>query len=221
MQLIIAGKPFELNERGGARVVQPRSGDSHISTSAADGCHSGTCGSLHGAAWWGTLPPSPERPNRDCLRRGATFVDTVQATCRCTATHYTDRRRRDFASRRKPRLPLTRATDRAASDLVVGSVVGDEEVTKWQRRQAGVEILWSLHVASVATALLCIAFGDMALAQDAAPACGGKVLENCAPNSGDTAWMLTSVALCADDDHPRPRPISTAAWCARRTSAIR
>ena len=47
----------------------------------------------------------------------------------------------------------------------------------------------------VATALLCIAFGDMALAQDAAPACGGKVLENCAPNSGDTAWMLTSVAL--------------------------
>jgi ammonium transporter, Amt family len=37
----------------------------------------------------------------------------------------------------------------------------------------------------VATALLCIAFGDMALAQDAAPACGGKVLENCAPNSGN------------------------------------
>jgi ammonium transporter, Amt family len=47
----------------------------------------------------------------------------------------------------------------------------------------------------LATALLCIAFADMALAQDAAPACGGKVLENCAPNSGDTAWMLTSVAL--------------------------
>ena len=36
---------------------------------------------------------------------------------------------------------------------------------------------------------------------DAAPACAGNpdprfaVLENCAPNSGDTAWMLTSVAL--------------------------
>jgi ammonium transporter, Amt family len=27
------------------------------------------------------------------------------------------------------------------------------------------------------------------------PACSAKVLENCTPNSGDTAWMLTSVAL--------------------------
>ncbi len=27
------------------------------------------------------------------------------------------------------------------------------------------------------------------------PACGGDVKENCTPNSGDTAWMLTSVAL--------------------------
>jgi Amt family ammonium transporter len=27
------------------------------------------------------------------------------------------------------------------------------------------------------------------------PACAAKVLENCTPNSGDTAWMLTSVAL--------------------------
>src|ERR1700742_37731 len=45
--------------------------------------------------------------------------------------------------------------------------------------------------------LLTLAFTDIALAQDAAapPACGGKVLQNCTPNSGDTAWMLTSVAL--------------------------
>ena len=42
----------------------------------------------------------------------------------------------------------------------------------------------------------------VAQAADAAPpACAGNpdpkfaVLENCAPNSGDTAWMLTSVAL--------------------------
>ena len=36
----------------------------------------------------------------------------------------------------------------------------------------------------------------MALAEDAGPpACGGKILEKCTPNSGDTAWMLTSVAL--------------------------
>src|SRR5215468_222351 len=27
------------------------------------------------------------------------------------------------------------------------------------------------------------------------PACAAKVLENCTPNSGDTAWMLASVAL--------------------------
>jgi Amt family ammonium transporter len=53
-----------------------------------------------------------------------------------------------------------------------------------------------LLVASVlGGALFCIAFGDIALAQDAVPACGGKVLEKCTPNSGDTAWMLTSVAL--------------------------
>ncbi|MGO4715038.1 ammonium transporter [Bradyrhizobium sp. 2TAF24] len=45
-------------------------------------------------------------------------------------------------------------------------------------------------------ALAWLAGGDFALAQDAAPpACGGKILEKCTPNSGDTAWMLTSVAL--------------------------
>ena len=45
-------------------------------------------------------------------------------------------------------------------------------------------------------ALLCLALGDVALAEDAGPpACGGKILEKCTPNSGDTAWMLTSVAL--------------------------
>jgi ammonium transporter, Amt family len=45
-------------------------------------------------------------------------------------------------------------------------------------------------------AVLGLALGDMAFAQDTAPpACGGKVLEKCTPNSGDTAWMLTSVAL--------------------------
>jgi Amt family ammonium transporter len=44
-----------------------------------------------------------------------------------------------------------------------------------------------------------IAFGDAALAQATAaaapPACDAKTLQNCTPNSGDTAWMLTSVAL--------------------------
>ena len=45
-------------------------------------------------------------------------------------------------------------------------------------------------------ALLCLVFSDIAFAEDAGPpACGGKILEKCTPNSGDTAWMLTSVAL--------------------------
>jgi Amt family ammonium transporter len=56
--------------------------------------------------------------------------------------------------------------------------------------------LATFGVAVLGTVLLYLAFSDIALAQDAAPpACGGKVLENCTPNSGDTAWMLTSVAL--------------------------
>src|SRR6476660_139050 len=53
-------------------------------------------------------------------------------------------------------------------------------------------------VTLLGTALLCFLLSDIALAEDAAaapPACGGKILENCTPNSGDTAWMLTSVAL--------------------------
>src|SRR6476660_4479473 len=56
--------------------------------------------------------------------------------------------------------------------------------------------LVSVVAALLGIAILCLAFGDIALAQDAAPpACGGKILEKCTPNSGDTAWMLTSVAL--------------------------
>jgi ammonium transporter, Amt family len=48
----------------------------------------------------------------------------------------------------------------------------------------------------VGIALLWLAFGGAAFAEDAGPpACGGKILEKCTPNSGDTAWMLTSVAL--------------------------
>jgi Amt family ammonium transporter len=36
---------------------------------------------------------------------------------------------------------------------------------------------------------------EAAAAQPAPPACDAKTLTNCSPNSGDTAWMLTSVAL--------------------------
>jgi ammonium transporter, Amt family len=55
--------------------------------------------------------------------------------------------------------------------------------------------LVSVVAALLGTAILCLAFGDIALAQDAAPPACGKILEKCTPNSGDTAWMLTSVAL--------------------------
>ena len=46
--------------------------------------------------------------------------------------------------------------------------------------------------AALSSAAVTIAFAEDA---PAPPACGGKILENCTPNSGDTAWMLTSVAL--------------------------
>src|SRR6195256_4371960 len=50
--------------------------------------------------------------------------------------------------------------------------------------------------ALLGTALLCFLLSDIAPAKSAAPpVCGGKILEKCTPNSGDTAWMLTSVAL--------------------------
>jgi Amt family ammonium transporter len=56
--------------------------------------------------------------------------------------------------------------------------------------------LVSFVAALLGTTILYLAFGDIAFAQDAAPpVCSAKVLENCTPNSGDTAWMLTSVAL--------------------------
>src|SRR5271169_2495930 len=50
-------------------------------------------------------------------------------------------------------------------------------------------------VALVGIGLVWLAFSGVALADDAPPVCGGKILEKCTPNSGDTAWMLTSVAL--------------------------
>src|ERR1700750_359754 len=55
--------------------------------------------------------------------------------------------------------------------------------------------LGTLMTVLLGLALLGAAFGSSALADDAPPVCGGKILEKCTPNSGDTAWMLTSVAL--------------------------
>ena len=70
-------------------------------------------------------------------------------------------------------------------------------------------------------ALLWLALGGTAFAEDAGPpACGGKILEKCTPNSGDTAWMLTSVALVLMMTC-RGSACSMAAWCARRMSATR
>src|SRR5437016_14376952 len=53
-----------------------------------------------------------------------------------------------------------------------------------------------LVAALLGTAILALLLRDIALAEAAAPpVCGGKILEKCTPTSGDTAWMLTSVAL--------------------------
>src|SRR3979411_273803 len=65
------------------------------------------------------------------------------------------------------------------------------ESWKYARRR-----LLPFVAALLGTALLYFLLSDIALAEDAAPpVCGGKILEKCTPNSGDTAWMLTSVAL--------------------------
>ncbi len=64
------------------------------------------------------------------------------------------------------------------------------ELRKYTRQR-----LVTLVMVLLGVALLFMAFGDIAFADDAPPACGGKILEKCTPNSGDTAWMLTSVAL--------------------------
>src|SRR6201998_3607855 len=50
-------------------------------------------------------------------------------------------------------------------------------------------------MALLGIALVWLAMSGAALADDTPPACGGKILEKCTVNSGDTAWMLTSVAL--------------------------
>ena len=69
-------------------------------------------------------------------------------------------------------------------------------------------------------------FVDPSFAQDATsaapapPACDAKTLTACAPNSGDTAWMLTSVALVLMMTIPG-LDSSMAEWSARRTSATR
>jgi len=58
---------------------------------------------------------------------------------------------------------------------------------------------WALGCAALLGLFLNLIGMDVALAQAAAeaapPACDAKTLANCTPNSGDTAWMLASVAL--------------------------
>src|SRR5260370_26105598 len=56
--------------------------------------------------------------------------------------------------------------------------------------------LVSVVAALLGTAILFLSFADIALAPDPAPpACGGKILEKCTPNSCGTPCMLTSVPL--------------------------
>lgn len=58
--------------------------------------------------------------------------------------------------------------------------------------------LWPTRFMIVACRLLIVLLGSFltdAAWADAPPACDAKILEQCAPNPGDTAWMLASVAL--------------------------
>jgi len=83
--------------------------------------------------------------------------------------------------------------------------------------------LASFHGCSLGDpAILYLAFGDIALAQDGGPR------QSAAPRfskiahliPGDTAWMLTSVALVLMMTIPG-LGLFMAAWCARRTLATR
>src|SRR5215468_7278506 len=68
------------------------------------------------------------------------------------------------------------------------------------RRTAGVLVVLSLILLPIASVLAQTAAPAApapaaAAAEPAPPACDAKTLEKCTPNSGDTAWMLTSMAL--------------------------
>jgi len=69
--------------------------------------------------------------------------------------------------------------------------------------------------------LAMLLFIDPSSAQDASPpACDAHILTACAPNSGDTAWMLTSVALVLMMTYLASGS-STAEWSTGRTLATR
>jgi len=53
----------------------------------------------------------------------------------------------------------------------------------------------AFHAASAQTQATPAAPAAAAPAESPPPACDAKTLEKCAPNSGDTAWMLTSMAI--------------------------
>src|SRR5690348_9302598 len=70
----------------------------------------------------------------------------------------------------------------------------------WRRAAAALVVLALLLLPAVSVLAQTAAPADAtpAAAAPAAPpppACDAKTLENCTPNSGDTAWMLTSMAL--------------------------
>jgi ammonium transporter, Amt family len=56
-------------------------------------------------------------------------------------------------------------------------------------------VLFLVVVAALVMTMTESVLAQAATATPAPPACDSKTLEKCTPNSGDTAWMLTSVAL--------------------------
>jgi Amt family ammonium transporter len=76
-----------------------------------------------------------------------------------------------------------------------------EAIAYGRRYEGGLTMMLKTYMRAALAILICglallAALADPALAQSTTPpACDAKILENCTPNSGDTAWMLTSVAL--------------------------
>src|SRR5216684_4422464 len=136
-----------------------------------------------------------------CRWSGLILSSPLQLNDRIIAEIQTTARTEQAARTRSSLRPFERAvrvrhgeTEEAAGQTLT-DISCNEETTmgSWTyARQRIVPVVAALF----GTALLCFLLSDIALAEDAAPpACGGKILEACTPNSGDTAWMLTSVAL--------------------------
>src|SRR5208282_1144839 len=120
------------------------------------------------------------------------------------------RRRQDFCAGLRARLSHPHRRNRPGGALTPNVKNQSPDPARWDRKRARERqipsILMELAMsrsravfsASLVGLLLVAAplLVDPAVAQTASPpACDAKTLTECTPNSGDTAWMLTSMAL--------------------------